>query len=341
MANQNNHKNFTYAIIGSGALGGLYGGMLANAGFEVHFLLHRDFEHVQENGFQVESHWGDFHLPAASIADRIHASPETMPACDVTIIGLKTTNNHLLSTLLPAPTADGGVVLVLQNGLGIESDAAAVVNQIGNQSNEASRVLTGCCFLCSNKIAPGHIRHLDQGRIVFGDWQDCDGLQRSEESKKTSLDRPKSISPIAKQIEADFHAAGIEAQTTDDMLLTRWRKLLWNIPFNGLSVILNASSKELIDDEDAARLARLLMLEVQRGAAACGVTIPDEMIEKTLEVTRTMVPYDSSMRLDYLANRPMEIESLFWAPVHAAANAGCEMPMTRALALQLGFLQRR
>jgi 2-dehydropantoate 2-reductase len=339
MAVQNNNEKLTYAVIGSGALGGLYGGMLANAGFDVHFLFNRDFEFVKENGLHVESHRGDFWLSADSIAERIHAIPETMPACDVTIIGLKTTNNHLLGQLLPKPTSKGGVVLVLQNGLGIETDVAKAIGQSGTQSIESSRVLTGCCFLCSNKVGPGHIRHLDQGRIVFGDWQNCDGLDQQDLIKTESSERPKHTSPIARRIEAEFQAAGIDAQTTDDMLTTRWRKLLWNIPFNGLSVILNASSKELIENPDSVRLARSLMVEVQQGAKACGVVITDEMVEKTLAVTRDMVPYDSSMRLDFLAKRPMEIESMFWAPFNAAASAGFEMTMVRTLALQLSFLQ--
>ena len=334
MVNKNNGEKLTYAVIGSGALGGLYGGMLAKAGFEVHFLLHRDFDHVRTHGLKVESHWGDFHLPAESMAQRIHASTETMPPCDVTIVALKTTNNGLLKDLLPAPTSGGGVVLVLQNGLGIEADANEVLeDQASATSGIASRILSGCCFLCSNKIGPGHIKHLDQGRIVFGDWQRCD------DTDKSKANRSKSISPIAKRIEADLQIAGVDAQTTDDVLTTRWRKLLWNIPFNGLSVILDASSKELIENDDAAELARSLMVEIQEGANACGVEISTKMIEKTLEVTRLMVPYDSSMRLDFLANRPMEIDAIFWAPIRAAQDAGYVMSAVKTLAHQLAFLQ--
>ena len=305
--------------------------MLAKAGFDVHFLFHSDYDHVCKHGLKVESVWGDFHLPKVSA----HASPETMPPCDVTLIGLKTTKNHLLKKLLPAPTSGGGVVLTLQNGLGIESDAASALQPSGDVSN-AARVLSGCCFLCSNKVGPGHLRHLDQGQIVFGDWQQTDDASR-----------PKSISPIAKAIESDLGAAGIAAKTTDDMLLTRWRKLLWNIPFNGLSVVLNASSKELIDHPSTERLARQIMLEIQAGASVCGVSIPDAMIEKTIQVTKEMVPYDSSMRLDYLNGRAMEIEALFRSPLRRVAKTGLNadvqtgsvMPTVAAIEQQLSFLE--
>jgi 2-dehydropantoate 2-reductase len=302
-----------YAIIGSGALGGLYGGMLARSGFEVHFLLHNDFDHVSKRGLRVESPLGDFELPNVNA----HAASESMPACDVTIVGLKTTRNHLLAELLPAPTRDGGVVLVLQNGLDVEADSADVVG--------IDRVLGGCCFLCSNKVGAGHIRHLDYGRIVFGEYA-------SDVSQ---------VTPRAQRICDELVSAGIDAQATDNLLLTRWRKLLWNIPFNGLSVSLDASTKELVDDPDSLALVDAIIREVHRAAAACGVEIPEEMIDKTIEVTRSMVPYDSSMRLDYLSRRPMEVEAIFGNPLRAAKASGTEMPRVEMLYQQLRFLDRR
>ena len=302
-----------YAIIGSGALGGLYGGMLARSGFDVHFLLHSDFQHVREHGWRVESPLGDFHLPTVNA----HATADSMPACDVTIVGLKTTRNQLLAQTLPSPTRDGGVVLVLQNGLDVEADSAAVVG--------ADRVLGGCCFLCSNKVGPGHVRHLDYGRIVFGEYSN----DRSEITSRVQRIRDEMVS------------AGIDAQTTDDLLLTRWRKLMWNIPFNGLSVALDASTKELVDDQDAVALVEAIIREVHAAAGDCGVKIPAEMIDKTIEVTRSMVPYDSSMRLDYIHRRPMELEAIFGNPLRAASQCGAAMPRVETLYRQLNFLDAR
>ncbi len=304
----------TFAVIGSGALGGLYGGLLARAGFEVHFLFHSDAEHVRQHGLQVESKLGDFHLQNVHVYD--HA--DAMPACDVTILGLKTTNNHLLPKLLPGPTGTGGSVLVLQNGLNVEADTAAVVGP--------GRVLGGCCFLCSNKVGPGHIRHLDYGRILFGRFS-------------PSGSPPAGIDPLVQGIEEDMRSAGIDANATGDLWLARWRKLMWNIPFNGLSVVLNASTKALIEDPRATELAAALMAEVAAGSAACGRRQPDNAIEQTLEHTRHMVPYDSSMRLDYLAGRPMEIEAILGNPLRAAESAGEPMPKVRMLYQQLAFLQ--
>jgi 2-dehydropantoate 2-reductase len=83
-----------YAIIGAGALGGLYGGMLANSRFEVHFLVHRVNAHLTQHGLRVESPLGDFHLPNVNV----YATPESMPSCEVTIAGLKTTRQKNATT---------------------------------------------------------------------------------------------------------------------------------------------------------------------------------------------------------------------------------------------------
>jgi 2-dehydropantoate 2-reductase len=302
-----------YAILGSGAVGGLYGGMLARSGIEVHFLLRSDYRHVIQHGLRIQSPLGDFHLPHV----HAHASPDTMPACDVTIVGMKTTANEQLPVLLAPPTRDGGIVLVLQNGLDIEWDSAQVVG--------VDRVLGGCCFLCSNKIGPGHIKHLDYGQIVFGQYGDPQ----------------PDISPTVQQVADDMRAAGIDAVPTADLRTARWRKLMWNIPFNGLSVVLDATTNYLIDHPDSLRLVEAIISEVHLAAAACGVTIDSAIKARTIDVTRKMVPYDSSMRLDYLHHRPMEVEAIFGNPLRAAQQAGANLPKVEMLYQQLKFLDQR
>lgn len=305
-----------FAVIGSGALGGLYGAMLARAGFEVHFLLHSDADHVREHGLQIDSKNGDFHLNDVLVYD----DASKMPACDVTILGLKTTHNHLLPELLPAATGRDGVVLVLQNGLDVEADTAAVVGP--------DRVLGGCCFLCSNKVGPGHIHHLDYGRILFGRYSPAD-------------QPPVGVDEPLQALAADLKSAGIDAQATGDLWRARWRKLMWNIPFNGLSVVLDAATDQLMNNAAATRLAREIMQEVAAGSAACGRPQPEDAIETTMEHTRNMVPYDSSMRLDYKAGRPMELQAILGNPIAAAERAGAAMPKAQMLLDQLRFLEQR
>ena len=303
----------SFGIIGGGALGGLYGGLLAKAGFDVHFLLRSDFQHVRQHGWKIETPSGDFELADV----QTHRSPDTMPPCDVTVVAIKTTQNLELPRLLPQPTSQGGLVLVLQNGLEVEADSAAVVG--------FERVLGGCCFLCSNKVGPGHIRHLDHGRIVFGEYN------------------PNTVGVTDRVLALcdDLVSAGIDAKVEADLARARWQKLMWNIPFNGLSVVLDASTEDLMANADSLALSRTLIEEVHRAADACGIVIDERQIQRTLDVTQKMVPYDSSMRIDYLNHRPMEVESIFGNPLRRADAAGCKMPRVDMLYRELKFLDRQ
>lgn len=105
-----------YAIIGTGAVGSFYGGKLAHAGCDVHFLLHSDYEYVKEHGLQVDSCDGSFHLHSP----QVYNNTASMPQADVVIVALKTTRNHLLKELLPPLLHKETLVLLIQNGIGPE-----------------------------------------------------------------------------------------------------------------------------------------------------------------------------------------------------------------------------
>lgn len=307
--------NRSYAILGTGAVGGYYGACLQRAGLHVHFLLRSDYEYVSKHGLIVESTDGDFTLP------QVHAYGDVsqMPRCDVVAVTLKTTQNHLLPTLLPAMVKDDGVVLVLQNGLGIEEEVARIVG--------AERVIGGLCFLCSNKVGPGHIRHLDYKKINLGEY----GPNY----------RPGGITERMRQIADDFERAGIPIQLAEDLLLTRWQKLVWNIPYNGLSVVLDATTDEMMADDHARSLVEQLMREVVTGAAKCDRNISDSFIEQMLDHTVKMKPYRTSMKIDYDEGRPLEVEAIFGNPLRAAQAAGGDLQQIAMLYQQLKFLDAR
>lgn len=307
----------TYAIVGTGAVGGYYGALLQRAGHAVHFLLRSDVEHVRRHGLVVESKNGDFALPHVNAYSR----PAEMPACDVVVVALKTTQNALLGQLLPPLLKDDGVVLTLQNGLGPEEEAAAVVGP--------GRVLGGLCFLCSNKVGPGHIRHLDYGKITLGEYV----------ADPTAP--PAGITPRLRAVAGDLYRAGVEVEPAEDLLAARWRKLVWNVPFNGLSVLLDATTDELVRDPHSLAVVERLMQEVAGGSAAFGRPIPEEFLRRMLAMTRAMAPYRTSMKIDYDERRPMEVEAIFGSPVRAARQAGFDPVLMAGLYQGLSFLDAR
>ena len=305
----------TYAILGTGALGGFYGARLQKAGLNVHFLLRSDYEHVSKHGLVVESVDGDFTLGQVNA----YCDVEKMPRCDVVVVALKTTQNHLLPKLLPPIVKDDGVVLVLQNGLGVEAEVAQIV---GND-----KVIGGLCFLCSNKVGPGHIRHLDYGQITLGEY--------------AADYYAAGITERMRQIDKDFESAGILIELTEDLLLGRWKKLVWNIPYNGLSVILNATTAELMAMVHTHKLVEQLMYEVLTGAKNSGRIIPNSFIQTMLDYTVKMKPYRTSMKIDYDEHRPLEVEAIFGNPLRMTEAAGVNLPQISCLYRQLKFLDAK
>src|SRR3990172_4144873 len=149
------NTSFSYAVIGTGAVGGYYGSVLQRSGKEVHFLLHSDYDHVKRHGLTISSWQGDFALPRVNAYDR----PQAMPRCDVIIVALKATTNGILPQILPHVVNEKGIVLLLQNGYGQEEKIAAI--------DGVKTVLAGLCFICTTKTGPGTICHQDYGSIIL------------------------------------------------------------------------------------------------------------------------------------------------------------------------------
>jgi 2-dehydropantoate 2-reductase len=304
-----------YAVIGLGAVGGLYGGRLAAAGHEVHFVVRRDAERLRRDGLQVTSVDGDIDLPQLSVFDE----PAAVPPVDVVVVATKTTANPTVTPVLQALAPPAGVVVLLQNGLDVEGWAA--------QACPGATVLGGLCFVCAHNDAPGRITHLDYGAVNVAEHRPGD--------------EPAGVTPAVDAVAGDLAAAGVKATAQPDLVLARWKKLVWNVPYNGLSVVLDAGTDELMADPATLGLVRRLMVEVQAGATAQGREIPDAFVEQMLADTVAMTPYRTSMRLDHDAGRPLELDAIYRAPLARAAAGGVAMPATEVLWRQLSFLDRR
>ncbi len=296
-----------YAVIGTGAIGGYYGARLDKAGFEVHFLLHSDYRFVVDNGLTVDSCDGSFHLPSPKVYD----NTASMPECDVVIVALKTTNNHLLPSLLPPLLKPDTIVLLIQNGIGVEADVEKMFPR--------QPLAAGLAFICSAKTGPGHVNHQFYGNINIGNYS-CADLQRFQ------------------QLVDDFRAAGIGAADVE-YLEARWKKAVWNMPFNGMTVALNTTTNRLLSCDATRRLIYDQMLEVIGAANALGVNnIDPSFADKMIANTVKMPPYSPSMKLDYDFRRPMEIEYLYSRPIAEAKAAGFAMPKLEMLEAELKFL---
>ena len=297
-----------YAIVGTGAIGGFYGSKLAHSGREVHFLMHSDYQFVKEHGIQVDSCDGSFHLDHVNV----YQHTADMPKCDVVIVGLKTTNNHLLPQLLTPLLHQDTVVVLIQNGIGVEADVQQMFPDV--------QLVAGLAFICSAKTEPGRVNHQCYGSINLANYSCRDEA-------------------VFAAILNDFVDAGIQAGSVpyDE---ARWKKAVWNMPFNGMTVALNTQTDLLLKNPATRQLIRDLMGEVVGAARHQGITGLDEsFIEKMIDMTDHMTPYSPSMKLDFDFHREMEIHYLYTRPIQIAREAGYPMPKLEMLEAELKFLQ--
>lgn len=304
--------------MGTGAIGGFYGVMLARAGFDVHFLLRSEFAAVSAQGLQVNS---AVHGALRVQPAQIYRDAADMPPCDWLLVGAKTTSNAALAPLISQAAAPGGKVLLLQNGLAVEDELRPLLPQ-------ALHLLGGLCFICAHRSAPGVVEHQSLGAVNLG-YHSGPALDQAARQA------------IVEEGVALFRAAGLDSTGMPSLELARWQKLVWNVPYNGLSVLLNAGTSALMANADSRALIRAIMQEVLQGAAACGHSLPPGYADKLLATTERMPDYLPSMYHDAVLRRPLELSAIYAAPLAAAASAGCQLPRIEALHQALAFIDSR
>lgn len=304
-------------IIGTGAIGGYYGLMLARAGFEVHFLLRSEYAAVAREGLRVRhAQLGELHLPQVNA----WCEAAAMPACDWLLVGAKSTANAELAPLIVQAAAADAKVVVLQNGLGVEEALRPLLP-------DSLHLLGGLCFICAHREAPGVVVHQSQGVCNLGYHSGP-----ADEAQRLAL---------LEQGVAWLREAGIESAPIADLAQARWQKLVWNVPYNGLSALLGASTRPLMAQADSRALLLALMEEVVAAAEAAGAPLPANYPQKLLAYTDRMPDYLPSMYHDFAQRRPAELQAVYAAPLAAAAALGVEMPRVRMLYQALSFLQAR
>ena len=207
-----------------------------------------------------------------------------------------------MSPLVGADTS----LLTLQNGMGN-------VENLQNLFGMDREVIGGLCFTCINRTAPGMIESLLPGYVQFG--QLAGGL----------TDRGNQVADA-------FADAGIKIRKADSLNEALWRKLCWNIPFNGLSIAAGGITTDLIlSNPKLKQRAWDLMLEVQTVARAHGVEIEDAFLHRQFELTEPMGPYKPSSLIDFLAGKPVEVEAIWGEPLRRGKGKSLAMPQTERL----------
>ena len=294
--------NHRIVIVGCGAVGLFYGAKLALSGQDVHFLMRQDFDQVSKYGIKIESASGEAeYLENPSIyRDALEIGP-----CDLIIVAIKSTDNKALESLIPKLIKKETAIMTLQNGLGNEE---FIAKKFGSH-----RVLGGLCFVCLNRVSKGVVRHIAQGTISCGEFM---GLP---------LPRTHDVALM-------FKSAGIPFIVAESLIEQRWKKLVWNIPFNGISISEGGvDTSVILKDKSLLFLVESLMREVIQVANKLGYNLSNSLIDHNIKETKSMGPYRPSSMIDFMEGRPVEVEAIWGNPVRVGRSVGVEIPKMEAL----------
>lgn len=276
-------------VIGAGAVGSFYGGKLAQAGAEVSTISRSDFDVVKKNGIAVKSCLGDFHFSPQKVLRDVRDYTEKP---DFILVATKVLPEISVPDLIRPVLAPHSSIILLQNGIHIENEIA--------QSFPQHNLISALAFVCVSKIVAGKIHHQDYGRLIVGDF-------------------PRGISAKSLELVELWKKSGVPVEASENIQVERWKKLVWNAAFNPISVLFGGlDTKKILENEEAKNLVENVMREVCILAEIDGCKLPENIVEKNIEMTQKMTPYKTSMLLDFEAKRKMEVEAILGNAVRFA-----------------------
>ena len=288
------------SILGSGGVGGYFGGRLAKAGFDVRFLARgTHLKVMQAKGLTVKSVNGDFHIPHPFVTD----SMEELGQSDLVILAVKAWQVKELAAEMGAILHKDTVVLPLQNGVLASEEVAEVIGQ--------EKVLKGLCRIFSLVEAPGVIRHggVDP-TILFGEWN---------HSRTTRVERLADI----------FTRSGITNHIPQNIDVERWHKFI-SICLGGLLAVSHSTYGECRSVPETRTLMWEMLREGYSLARAMSIPVDPEYPERAMAFIDTFKPEaTASLTRDIWQGKPSELEYQNGTMVKLAEEFGVSVPVNR------------
>ena len=299
------------AVVGTGAMGSVYAGLLGAAGHEV-WAVDRWAEHVDAiaaSGLRVSGASGDRVVEGISAGSR----PADVGEADVWLIATKAADVEAVAAEIAPLLRPDDLVMAFQNGLGAGERVARHV--------PGDHVLVGIAEGFGSSIPePGHVHHEGMRLIRIGELQG--GL----------TDRLLAL-------EAAWRDAGFNVKAFADLSLMIWEKFLCNVTLSAPTAAFDVTVGELMADEEAWAVALGCLLEAHRAGVALGVAFPfDDPVRYVTDFAATIPDASPSMRLDHLARRPSEVDVINGAVVDLSRELGLEAPYNQTLC---AILRRR
>jgi 2-dehydropantoate 2-reductase len=288
------------AVFGTGAVGGYFGGRLAQAGEEVIFIARG--EHLQalrSHGLQVDSVKGDFMVqPVQATHD-----PAQVGVVDVVLVGVKAWQVPAAAQAMRPMVGSDTFIVPLENGVEAPAQLAAVLG--------AQHVLGGLCKIISFTLRPGHIRHAGiEPYVAFGELDN----QASERAERLR--------------QAFARAAGVTVEIPPDIQAAMWDKFLFIASFSG--AVTRAPAGVLRNVPETRQLLEQAMREIFAVAQAREIALSGDIVGQTMAVVDGLPPDGTaSMQRDIMEGRPSELASQNGAVVRLGQEAGVATPLHR------------
>ena len=292
------------AVIGAGAVGCYYGGLLLRAGHDVTFIGRQTHvDAINAHGLLLDTQSFKGHLPAKAATDATAlASPDLVLFC-VKSADTEEAGRSLAGRLRPETT-----ILSLQNGV---DNPQRLLGVTGHP------VIPAVVYVGSEMAGPGHVRHHGGGDLAIG------------------------ASPASEALAQTLDAAGIRTTIADDIETTLWSKLVINCAFNALSAVAGISYGPMLEVEGTRDVVASAVQEAVTVARASGVSIPDDLLERILKIPAAMPNQMSSTAQDVARGKPSEIDFLNGYVVRKGAELGIPTPTNHALQVMVKLAERR
>lgn len=286
-------------IFGAGAVGAYFGGRLAQAGADVSVVGRSDYEEIKANGFDIKSIKGDFHFTPNQV---VRSAAEYQGKADLLLVASKVLPEIDVPAMIRDAVHPGTVIMLAQNGIAIENDVHAAF-----PDNELWRAVL---YIGCTKVAPAKLNHSGGlGSITFG-----------------KFDGGKACS-LGNEVYELFKKTPCTVELTENIQYYCWKKLLWNIPFNSISVVGGGLlTGEMTNRGLLEEICRNIMAEIIKVAASQGIILENELIEQNIEYTRSFTPYATSMLADFRRNRPLEVEAIVGNVYRIACANNVDIP---------------
>ena len=301
------------AVFGSGAVGGYFGGRLAEAGEDVAFIARGEhLAAIRRSGLSVASIEGDFVVRPAHATD----DPSTIGTVDVVLLGVKAWQVDAAADAMRPLIGPTTVVVPLQNGIEAPDRLATALGP--------EHTLGGLCRLIGYLVAPGQIRHAGaQPYIAFAALDD-------------------SPSEPVEALRAAFgRARGVVTDVPPNIRVAMWSKFLFITALSGVGALTRAPVGIIRAQPESRQLLHGALTEIHAVAAGHGIALPADLVEQTLAYLDTLPPDGTtSMQRDLVHGRPSELDAQVGAVVRLGERAGASVPLHRIILAALLPLER-